>query len=118
NRLKAVYYFIDQRRDCPVKEFIKALPVRERAKIFAYINALKKEGNNLRRPMADYLGSGIYELRPKDNRIFYFFYLKDFAVLLHAIKKKTWRISENDLNLYLKRKELTESGYKHIEELE
>ena len=118
DRLKAVCYYVDDRGDNQVKEFIKSLPVKERTKVLAYINELKKQGNNLRRPMADYLEDGIYELRPKDNRIFYFFYLRDNAVLLHAIKKKTQEIPSNDLNLCLKRKNLIETGYGHMERLE
>jgi len=118
DRLKAVCYYVDDRGENPVKEFIKSLPVKERAKVLAYINELKKQGNNLRRPIADYLEDGIYELRPKDNRIFYFFYLRDNAVLLHAIKKKTREIPRNDLNLCLKRKNMIETGYSHMEKLE
>ena len=116
--MKDVFYYADERGDSPVEGFIKSLPIRERAKVLAYINELRKQGNNLRRPMADYLEEGIYELRPKNNRIFYFFYLKDKAVLLHAIKKKTREIQRNDLNLCLKRKNLIEAGYGHIERLE
>jgi len=54
--------------------------------------------------MAGYLGHSIYKLRPKDNRIFYFFFLGDSVVLIHAIKKKTDKIPESDLNLCVKRK--------------
>ena len=102
--LKSIYYFVDERGYNFVKEFIDNLPTKEQAKIFAYIAELKNQGHNLRRPLADYLGNGIYELRPKDNRIFYFFFLKDSAVLVHAIKKKTDKISKEDLKLCLKRK--------------
>ena len=118
DKLKDVYCYVDDRGNNPVKEFIKSLPLKERAKILAYISELEKQGNNLRRPMADYLEDSIYELRPKDNRIFYFFYLRDSAVLLHAIKKKTREIPRDDLNLCLKRKNLVEVGYGHVEKLE
>ena len=87
--LANIYYFVDEKVHKPVEEFIRVLPTKERAKIFAYIMELKHQGRNLRRPMADYLGNGIYELRPRDNRIFYFFFLKDSAVLVHAIRKKS-----------------------------
>ena len=103
-RLSNIYYFIDTRGNNPVREFVNSLPIKERAKIFAYIIELLNQGHNLRRPMADYLGHGIYELRPRDNRIFYFFFLKDSAVLLHAIKKKTDKIHGKDLSLCIKRK--------------
>jgi len=102
--LENIYYFVDERGRKPVQEFIEALSIKERAKIFAYIAELKTQGHNLRRPMADYVGHGIYELRPKSNRIFYFFFLKDSVVLLHAIRKKTDKIPEKDLNLSISRK--------------
>ena len=118
DKLSGVYYFVDKHRNKPVKEFIDSLTLREQAKVYAYIRELKRQGNNLRRPMADYLRSGIYELRPKDNRIFYFFYLRDNAVLVHAIKKKTEKIPENDLRLCIKRKIETEEERGYIEKLE
>ncbi len=114
--LKSIYFFVDERGDNPVKDFIKKLPFKDQAKIRAYLDELKKQGHNLRRPMADYLGEGIYELRPRDNRIFYFFFLRDHAVLLHAIKKKTDKISSGDLNLCLKRKRQVEEE-RNIENL-
>ena len=106
--LSGIYYFIDENGNNPVEEFIASLPVKERAKVYAYIAELKAQGHNLRRPMADYLGNGVYELRPKANRIFYFFFLKHSAVLLHAIRKKTDKIPEKELELCLKRKQAVE----------
>ena len=106
--LKDVYYFVDERGMSPVKEFIDSLSIKEQTKVFAYLIELRNQGNNLRRPMADYLGNGVYELRPKDNRIFYFFFLEESAVLLHAIRKKTDKIPEADLKLCLRRKMLVE----------
>ena len=117
DRLKNIYYFIDERGDNPVKEFIKSLSIDERAKVFAYISELKRQGNNLRRPLADYLGHGIYELRPKANRIFYFFFLKDNAVLVHAIRKKADKIPPKDLEVCIKRKSFVEERAK-IEKLD
>jgi len=102
--LEAIYYFIDERGKNPVKEFIQALPQDERAKVFAYLAELKKKGHELRRPLADYLGEGIYELRPKANRIFYFFFLRHNVVLVHAIRKKTDKIPRGDFELCIKRK--------------
>lgn len=115
--LKDISYFIDERGYNPVKDFIDSLPVKERAKVFAYIIELKNQGHNLRRPMADYLGNGIYELRPQNNRIFYFFFLKDNVVLVHAIKKKSDKIPEGGLNLCLKRRMQAEA-YRRIKKIE
>jgi len=117
HRLSNIYYFLDERGYSSIEEFINKLPLKEKEKILAYISELLKEGHNLRRPMADYLGHGIYELRPKNNRILYFFFLRDSAVLLHAIKKKTYKIPESDLNICIKRKSQVE-GSKSIKRLE
>jgi len=101
---------VDDRGHKPVKEFIDALPLKDQAKVLAYLDELKKQGHNLRRPMADYLGDGIYELRPKDNRIFYFFYLKDSAVLIHILRKKSDKIPDKDMELCIKRRKQIEAG--------
>lgn len=116
--LKGIYYFVDEDECRPVKDFIESLNDKEQAKVYAYIAELKKQGNNLRRPMADYLRDGIYELRPKDNRIFYFFYLRDRAVLVHAIKKHVRKIPVYDLKLCIKRRMKIEAGGANIERIE
>ena len=103
-----IWYFVDERGRSPVREFIDGLPLDEQAKVFAYIDELGKRGHNLRRPLADYVKEGIYELRPKSNRLFYFFFLKENVVFVHAIKKKTNEIPEKDIALSLKRKKYIE----------
>ena len=107
--LEDVYYYTDHRGRSPVEEFLNALSPSGAAKCMAYIQELKNQGYNLRRPLADYIGEGIYELRPKDNRIFYFFFMKESVVLVHAIKKKTRKIPEKDKRICLKRKKETET---------
>ena len=86
-----------------------ALPKKERAKISSYLMELKRQGHNLRRPMADYLGDGIYELRPGNHRVFYFFFVRNNAVLVHGIRKKTDKILKEDMILCIRRKEQVNS---------
>ena len=102
--MKGIYFFVDEKGNNPVREFVESLPDKEQAKVAAYVSELKIQGHNLRRPLADYLGDGIYELRPKNNRVFYFFFLKDNVILVHAIRKKTNKIPKEDLVLCLRRK--------------
>jgi len=111
-----IFFFVDSRGRAPVKEFIEELPPDEQEKALAYIEELKRQGHNLRRPLADFVRDGIYELRPKTNRLFYFFFLKENAVLVHAIKKKSWKISANDIELCIKRKRLIETYENQIAE--
>lgn len=51
--LKSICFFIDERGDNPIKDFIETLPLKEQAKVMAYLAELKKQGHNMRRPMAD-----------------------------------------------------------------
>jgi phage-related protein len=107
--LNEVRFYIDDRGRQPVRDFIDAQPLKDQVKILAYLEELKKQGHNLRRPVADYLGEGIYELRPKHNRIFYFFFSKGCVVLLHALRRRTDKIPTDDLALCIKRREQVES---------
>lgn len=50
---------------------------------------LEEQGEALRRPVADYLGHKLYELRPKQLQILYAFVGPRCAVILHAFRKKT-----------------------------
>lgn len=115
--LHNLYYFIDERGRNPVREFVDRLSIKEQSKILSYFDILKEYGHNLRRPIADYLGNDIYYLRTGKNRLFYFFFLKDNAVLVHAIRKKTAAIPRKDIDLCLKRKAQVEA-LKQIELIE
>lgn len=43
--LKNIFYFSDERGRCPVRDFIWALPIRERLKALAYIRSLRALGH-------------------------------------------------------------------------
>ncbi|MBF0387671.1 MAG: type II toxin-antitoxin system RelE/ParE family toxin [Candidatus Omnitrophica bacterium] len=107
--LKHLYFFVDERGNCPVEQALSELTEKEDMKVRAYFKILKECGHNLRRPIADYLGSGIYELRPHSHRVFYFFFLNDSVVLLHVIRKKTDKIPINDFELCVMRKNEVEA---------
>lgn len=96
---KNVVYYIDERGDNPVWDFLNSLPPDEREKCFEYIAYLEQMGEQVRRPVGDYVGDKLYELRPKQTRILYFFMLKDHAVLVHAFRKKTDEIPEREMRI-------------------
>ena len=110
--LANVWVFVDERRRSPVREYLNTLALKDRQKVAAYIEELKRQGHNLRRPVADYIGHGIYELRPGANRVFYFFFMRDSAILLHAMRKKTDKIPQRDMELCIKRKQQVEEDEK------
>ena len=102
---KQVVYYLDEKGGNPVWEFISALPSDEREKCFEYIAYLEDMGEQVRRPVGDYLGGKLYELRPKQTRIIYFFMLKDYAVLVHAFRKKTNAIPDREIRTAFKNME-------------
>lgn len=61
-----IYYYVNENRVAPVREYLLRLSEGQKAKAFAFINFLSEAGYKVRRPFADYLGdrTGIYELRP------------------------------------------------------
>lgn len=86
---KTVIYYPDARGHAPALEFLLGLPLHDQQKAFAYISSLEECGETLRRPIAEYLGGKLYELRPKQIRILYAFVGRGVAVILHAFRKKT-----------------------------
>ena len=52
----------------------------------------------MRRPIAEYLGDKLYELRPKQIRILYAL-VGQHAVILHAFRKKTGPVPPGDKQL-------------------
>ena len=96
-----VLYFEDKNRTCDIECFLDSLKEKERAKAIAWIDKLEEEGNELKRPFADYLQKGIYELRislnQKNVRILYFFVFKNFIILSHVFRKNTKRVPEKEI---------------------
>ena len=62
------------------------------AKCVAVVDRLRELGHELRRPTADFLREGIYELRARKGhvnlRLLYFFHGQGVAVLAHSVTKE------------------------------
>ena len=71
------YQEADERKTVPLVDWLDELPRKVQAKCQAYLKQLEDYGHELRRPIADYLRDGIYELRPSYQgvhyRMLYFF---------------------------------------------
>ena len=100
----------------PVMNWLRALlKTNERAwsHCRARIELLAQFGHELRRPAADYLRDGIYELRAKQGhvqyRLLYFFHGRQVAILAHSLTKED-RIPNADIERAIKRKRLFESN--------
>ena len=100
-------------------EWFDSLPAKARAKCMVRLERLREMGHGLRRPEADYLEDGIYELRAKhigvNYRILYFFFAREAVVVSHCIKKQQAVVAPREINLAMRRKRLFErSPERHI----
>ena len=91
----------------PVLEWFRGLPERVYAKGLDRVERLAELVHELRRPEADYLGEGIYELRWRvqsvNYRLLYFFHGREAVVLSHGLTKED-RIPPREMNLAIRRK--------------
>ena len=106
---------------CPIWVFLEALrlkaPTNKDARIqhkqaSLYIELLQQNGTHMNAEITKHLDDGIWELRPGNNRVFYFFYQNDTYVLLHQFRKKSQKTPKREIekakterNDYLRRKE-------------
>jgi phage-related protein len=86
------------------------------------IERLEELGHELRRPEADYLKDGIYELRAKhagvNYRMLYFFHGRTAVVLSHGFSKQRAKVPEHEIRMAVNRKtrfELTPKQHTHLE---
>ena len=106
---------------CDIHEFLEELrqkaPSPKDARIqftqaARCIQLLQENGTNLPIEIVKYIEKGIWELRPGNNRIFFFSFCNDTYVLLHHYRKKTRKAPPREIkravsekNDYLIRKE-------------
>ena len=65
--------------------------------IIFYIDLLARNGTRLPSKITKYLEDDIGELRPGNNRIFYFYYEDGQYVLLHHFRKKSMKTPPREL---------------------
>ena len=70
----------------------------QRNKILAYLSALSEKGSTLGAPYVKHIEGDIWELRPLNNRIFYFCWHNDKYVLLHSFTKKTQKTPKKEID--------------------
>jgi len=101
-----VKFFAEEDGTVPFLEWMDNLPAKAQDKCIVRIELLAAKGYELRRPLADYLRDGIYELRFSlqrvQYRILYFFGGKQ-AVISHGLTK-TSQVPPGDIDLAIKRK--------------
>src|ERR1700722_11961524 len=107
-----VIFFREKSGESPIVDWLFELR-RTNQKAWANcrvkIEMLAQFGHELRRPAADFLRDGIYELRAKQGhvqyRILYFFHGRNVAILAHSLTKED-AVPDVDIERALARKRL------------
>jgi phage-related protein len=80
--------------------------------ISLYIQLLQEQGTRLSDNITKHLEDDIWELRPGNNRVFYFYHRENTFVLLHHFRKKSQKTPRREIERakaerddYLARKE-------------
>ncbi|WP_165071392.1 type II toxin-antitoxin system RelE/ParE family toxin [Paludisphaera rhizosphaerae] len=87
-----VVFFREDDESVPLLDWLTLLPPKALVKCLAKLARLEELGYELRRPEADLLRDGIYELRVRlgtvNYRMLYFFHGRAAAVVSHGLTKE------------------------------
>ncbi|MCJ7499815.1 type II toxin-antitoxin system RelE/ParE family toxin [bacterium] len=101
-----VVLFAEADGTCPLLQLLDGLPSKVQDKCIVRVERLAEMGHELRRPEADFLKDGIYELRASHHgihyRILYFFY-GGTAVISHGLVKEK-AVPSREIELAISRK--------------
>src|SRR5690349_4255434 len=104
---------MDEEGNVPVLGWLDTLPLKIQDKCVVKIERLRELGHELRRPEADLLRNGIYELRigreGMNYRILYFFHGRMAAVLAQGLVKER-EVPTKDIQVALERKRCFEKN--------
>ncbi|MDD4565865.1 MAG: type II toxin-antitoxin system RelE/ParE family toxin [Eubacteriales bacterium] len=93
-----VIFYQDRSGNEPIKDFLLDLSQKAQSskndriqfnKINAYIKALQAYGTRIGKPSVKHIDGDLWELRPLENRIFFFYWRGNTFVLLHHFIKKS-----------------------------
>ena len=100
-----VEYYLNQRGESPVKNFLQEQDKRVKAKVLDAIDILIESGPLLKPPYMKKLDKDLYELRIKSTVAVRVFYSPITGVyyLLHAFVKKTQKTPDREMKIALDR---------------
>ncbi|MFA5715074.1 MAG: type II toxin-antitoxin system RelE/ParE family toxin [Candidatus Paceibacterota bacterium] len=97
-----IYYYIDKKGNEPVKEYITNQSVKERVKIFSFIDFLRINNGYLDEPYSKHIKHKIRELRidfsKNKHRIMYFTFTGEKIILLSAFTKRTEKTPQSEID--------------------
>ncbi len=113
-RTKVVFYKEDD-GSVPILEWLDSLQEKALDKCTVRIERLEELGHELRRPEADFLRDGIYELRiglqHVNYRMLYFFHGRTVAVVSHGLVKEA-EVPAKEIEKVIERKRKFENNPK------
>jgi phage-related protein len=102
-----VWFFKEDDGSVPMLDWLDGLPAKVQDKCRLRIERLGQLGHELRRPEADFLRDGIYELRIRHQkvnyRMLYFFHAQAAVILSHGLQKEK-AVPPGEIDLALKRR--------------
>jgi phage-related protein len=108
-----VIFYQDEEGNAPVLDWLDNLEQQDSKGLINCLDRIQKlasMGHELRRPLADFLRDGIYELRASHRRvqyrILYFFHGRNIAIVAHAIIKEGSAVPDVDINRAIERQQL------------
>jgi phage-related protein len=111
--MTTIVFFRDEDGSTPFLGWFDRLPEKAKVQCRARLEMLADQGHRLRRPAADYLRDGIYELRAKagrvQHRMLYFFHGRVVVVISHGITKQEAAVPPIEIERARKRKRAFES---------
>ena len=115
-----VVLYQDDDGSCPFLDWFSELPTKAQDKCFLRLERLREMGHELRRPEADFLRDGIYELRVSfqgtQYRILYFFHATVAAVVSHGLVKERLVPSKEIERAIERKKRFVANPVKHTHE--
>ena len=104
-----VLFYREDDDSIPALEWLDGIQARAKAKCLARVERLRALGHELRRPEADYLRDGIYELRFRVGRVqyrsLYFFHGRTAVVISHGFIKEAAEVRHVEIERALRLKQ-------------
>lgn len=101
-----ISFYEKQTGESDVWDFLEALRAKSETskdariqynQIIFYIDLLSKNGTNLPKNITKHIEEDIWELRPGNNRVFYFYFDQSQYVLLHHFRKKSQKTPKREI---------------------
>lgn len=101
-----VIFYRSRNGESEIEQYLDELAVKaktsktdriNRTKILAYLSALSQYGTRIGQPTVKHIEGSLWELRPLNNRILFFYWTDNKFVLLHHFIKKSQKTPSKEL---------------------